>query len=76
MDRDITLNEIKKYCEENGIEVRKNEYPTTVANVQTFGDVNAEAYFTYYVTHSTEIEAWRQAKKDIPVEKEEGISKQ
>ena len=74
MDRDISPAEIKAYCDEKGIVLPRNEHPTTVANVQTFGDVNTEAYFTYYLQHSVEIEKWRQAKRGIPVEKE-GISK-
>ena len=72
---EITLKEIKDYCAEKGINiVAKNETPTVVANVQTFGDISAEAYFSYYVEHSAEIEQWRQSKNNEVINTT-GISK-
>lgn len=57
----ITLGEIKKYCEENGINLSTDKKdPLTVGNIQYYGDVKAEVYFNYYLMHSTEIEEWRK----------------
>lgn len=55
-----TLAQIKEYIREKGIDVfgvlnlERNSNTTSLA----FGDNQTEAYFKYYLEHSTEIVEW------------------
>ena len=62
-----TLSQIKEYVREKGIDVfgvlniECNSNTTSLA----FGDNQTEAYFQYYLEHSTEIVDWMNQEKLI-----------
>ena len=62
-----TLAQIKEYVREKGIDVfgvlnieRNSTTPSLV-----FGDNQTEAYFQYYLEHSTEIVEWMNQDQNI-----------
>ena len=60
-----TLGEIKAYCEEMGIELEPTiEHPTVVSNTQFYGDVYAEAYFTFYNQNKEAIDSWVTSRRN------------
>ena len=53
------LGEIKAYCAAMGIEIKPTlEEPTVVSNIQGFGDVDAQAYFTFYFQNKDVVDSW------------------
>lgn len=63
---DITLNQIKEYCEENNIKLdipssEEDQLPVTM-QIQPYGDPEAETYFNYYIENSVEIDKWLAKK--------------